>query len=282
MNTKIESLGNTDSVYIGEERKIYGTKFKISKDKELDCLSKKQIKILYPKKDYKIVAEYAAGSPKSPAGILEYKNSKLELSANKSHNRAVYSEKGFVSVGEDSFVVLLKNTLAVRTIAAVLCIAFIAAGAILMVSFLGQKDIVAIEDEQIAAGGVEEAALPDLEEGAVDWEGVKPANTGGLTAGIAIPGYKSISIEAGATDVKVNLQNPEGNPCYFVISLLLDDGTALYQSKMIEPGKGLYEIELSKALAAGEYPATVKYETYSLDSLNPLNGAEVKITLIAE
>ncbi len=53
-------------------------------------------------------------------------------------------------------------------------------------------------------------------------------------------------------------------------------------SKMIESGKGLYDISISNALEKGEYPATVKYETFSLEGLNQQNGAEVKITLIAE
>ena len=80
----------------------------------------------------------------------------------------------------------------------------------------------------------------------------------------------------------VNLYNPQGNPCYFVISLVLDDGMVLYQSKMIEPGKALYGITLSRPLAAGEYEAMIMYETYSLDALKPMNGANVKFTLIAK
>ena len=71
-------------------------------------------------------------------------------------------------------------------------------------------------------------AVPDIEEGAVDWKGVQPRDTGGVTQGIAIPGYKSITIDADRTDVKVNFNNPEGNPCYFVISLVLDDGTVAF------------------------------------------------------
>ena len=104
----------------------------------------------------------------------------------------------------------------------------------------------------------------------------------GVAAGIAIPGYKSITIDANQTDVKVNFQNPANNPCYFVISLVLDDGTVLYESKMIEPGKGLYDITLTQALVPGEYGAMVKYETYSLSDLTPMNGGgRLRITLIA-
>ncbi len=282
MNKDIETHTNTDSMYVWEEKKRYGEMFKLSEDKEIECFSKKQIKALYPKKDYKVVAEHVVGSIKSPAGLLAYKDINLNLSSYKTHNRAVYCEKGFVSIDEDSFIILLKNTIIKRAIFAVLCLALILVGTFIAIDIAGTDEITSINDEQIATGANRNAVVLDLEEDAVDWEGIKSQNTGGVTAGIAIPGYKNITIKAGTTDVKMNLQNPEGNPCYFVISLMLEDGTVLYKSKMIEPGKGLYEIELLNTLEKGEYAAAVKYETYSLDELNPLNGALVKITLIAE
>lgn len=271
-----------DVVYYGEENKRYGATYKLDNDQQIKCYSKKQLKILYPNKDYKLVAEYAPGSSKNPTGTLGYKKRKLNLSQLRTHSRVVYSEKGYLGVGEDSFVVLLKNATPTRIIAAVLCVLVIAAGVFLAVNLTGQSEIAMVEDEAIAAAGFEQNVQPELEEGAVDWEGAKPRETGGVTAGIAIPGYKSITIDAGETDIKVNLQNPEGNPCYFVISLILQDGTELYKSKMVEPGKGLYDITINNPLDKGEYPAVVKYETFSLNELNPLNGAEVKITLIAE
>lgn len=271
-----------DVVYYGEDNNRYGTTYKLDSNQQIKCYSKKQLKILYPNRDYKLVGEYTPGSKKSQAGSLEYKNRKFNLSQLRTHSRAAYSEKGFLGVGEDSFVVLIKNALPTRIIAAVLCVLIIATGVFLAVNLTGQSEIASVKDEAIAAAGFDKNVQPELEEGAVDWEGAKPRETGGVTAGIAIPGYKSITIDAGETDIKVNLQNPEGNPCYFVISLILEDGTELYKSKMIEPGKGLYDITINNPLDKGEYPAVVKYETFSLNELNPLNGAEVKISLIAE
>jgi len=99
---------------------------------------------------------------------------------------------------------------------------------------------------------------------------------------IDLPGFVSIGIAANRENVAVNLHNPEGNPCYFKISLLLGDGTVLYESGLIAPGMGLYEITLTQALAAGIYDAVVKYETFSLADLTPMNGAEVLIKLIAQ
>lgn len=269
-------------IYSSINKKRYGGKFKLSKDESIECYTKKQIKALYPKNDYNIVAEFVSGNNDSSAGLLIHKDKRLKLSKYKKHNRAIFSEKGFINIAEDSYIALLKNTLGVKAIAAVACIALILCGTLLALNLGKGEELTSISDDKVAAGAdVKETEL-ELEENAVDWEGVKTENTGGITAGIAIPGYKNITISAGTKDVKINLQNPEGNPCYFVISLILSDGTVIYKSKMIEPGKGLYEIELLESLEKGDYDATVKYETFSLDGLTPLNGAEVKITLIAQ
>ena len=99
---------------------------------------------------------------------------------------------------------------------------------------------------------------------------------------IAVPGFARMRIGADTQNVDVNLYNPAENPCYFKISLLLDDGTVLYESGLIEPGKGLYEITLSRALAPGAYDAVVKYETFSPADMSVMNGVELNIKLIAE
>jgi hypothetical protein len=137
---------------------------------------------------------------------------------------------------------------------------------------------------EVEADATTTPMTPVLESGAVDWEGVKTSETSGIPAdGIRFPGYKSITIEANKTEVSVNLQNPEKNNCYFVIRLvLLDTGETLYESKMIEPGKGLYSINLSRALEAGTYSAQLQYEPYDMVSLTRLNGAAINMDLIVE
>lgn len=106
----------------------------------------------------------------------------------------------------------------------------------------------------------------------------------GVTDGIEIPGYKSVTIPAGTKDVSVELVNPEENTVYFQISFYLPEtDETIYTSKLIQPGQHLYEITLDKAMEAGEYPLTVRYETFSADEeMAPRNGAEVNCTLIVE
>ena len=106
----------------------------------------------------------------------------------------------------------------------------------------------------------------------------------GVEKGIQIPGYESITIPAGTTDVSVELMNPEENNVYFEISFHLPEtDETIYTSKMIQPGQHLYEITLDKAMEAGEYPLTIRYGTYSADeAMTPRNGAEVNCTLIVQ
>lgn len=257
------------STLIAQARKNYGGKCDIRGSK-LPCYTKKQIKNLYPGGEFDKLAEYAPGAKGKKAGVMKVGKVRLPLTEYGKNSRLMYRVAGYVAVeGEDAYVAVLQNALVQRALALVLCAALIVCGAVFLPRLWSGEE----------AGG---PALPDLEQGAVDWEGTRNNDTGGVVPGIAIPGYKSITIAANKTDVQVNFQNPEGNPCYFEISLILADGTVLYQSKMIEPGKGLYDITLSQPLAAGEYDAVVKYDTFSLAQLSPMNGAEVQIKLIAE
>lgn len=65
------------------------------------------------------------------------------------------------------------------------------------------------------------------------------------------------------------------------MTLFLNDGTKLWESKLIEPGKAVYDITLSQALPAGIYEDCVlKYECFKMDEdQTPLNGSEIKFTM---
>lgn len=98
---------------------------------------------------------------------------------------------------------------------------------------------------------------------------------------ISIPGYESITLEAGKTQQTVGLPNPAKNTCYFQISLILENGTVLWQSDLVKPGEISDPITLSEALEAGTYPnTTMKYDCYTMDgNMTQLNGAATKLTL---
>ena len=97
---------------------------------------------------------------------------------------------------------------------------------------------------------------------------------------IAIPGYAQLVMNAGDIMQHVELHNPVENPCYFVISIILPDGTEIFRSGLIEPGQKTDAIRLSKALKAGTYKnAILRYTCYSTKDKAPMNGADTKFTL---
>ena len=97
---------------------------------------------------------------------------------------------------------------------------------------------------------------------------------------IAIPGYEKLSFAAGKTAQTVNLKNPAENACTFVLSLTLDEsGETLWTGKALSPGEAFTRITLSRALDAGEYPATLHYDCYTIEDNQPLNGAEIELII---
>ena len=101
----------------------------------------------------------------------------------------------------------------------------------------------------------------------------------GTGENIAIPGYEKLDFAAGKTAQTVNLKNPAENACTFVLSLTLDDGTTIWTGKALSPGEAFTRITLTRALDAGEYPATLHYDCYTIEDNQPLNGAEIQLIL---
>jgi hypothetical protein len=121
----------------------------------------------------------------------------------------------------------------------------------------------------------------ELDDNATAYEGALPEDRSDGMPGIAVPGYASITIPAETTDVQMALLNPEGNPCYFTFELVLKDtGESLYESKMVEPANSINAVTLSRGLAVGEYPLTIRIRTYSLEDHTAMNGANVATTLV--
>lgn len=244
----------------------YSANYNIDKKTSIRCYSRKQIKALYPKKNYEIVGEYPP--KKESFADIQINNLTLPLGEYGKRNPFIYSPKGYIECEgkKNSYVVLQKNYLLVRIIAILLCLAIILLG----IYFVSNLDV---SDKT-------QNSILDIDQNAVDNDPNSQVNSSG--SGIQIPGFKAININANSKNVQVSFSNPQGNPCYFVVSLMLEDGTELYKSKMIPPGKGVYNISLEKALSKGEYNGILKYETYGIDGLNPMNGANLKLTVVAK
>jgi hypothetical protein len=96
---------------------------------------------------------------------------------------------------------------------------------------------------------------------------------------IAIPGFKKLTAE-GQTLKAGAITNPEQNACYFVVTLIMPGGAELYRSTYLAPGQSLGDVEMLVPLAAKSYEdVTARYSCYTMDELQPLNGADIAFTL---
>ena len=141
------------------------------------------------------------------------------------------------------------------------------------------------EEDTATAPGTSQSGNLDIDENAGDWNGqTLPDKTDDAPAvGIKIPGYPSITLPKDQKTVNVALLNPEGNPCYFTFEIVLKEtGESLYKSKLVPPGKAITEITMARALSAGQYEATIKISTTSLEDGSAMNGANVETLLIVK
>ncbi len=120
---------------------------------------------------------------------------------------------------------------------------------------------------------------------------VAPEQGDGSTSGIAIPGWGEITIPPNKADnIKVDFYNPEENAgkFYLTFQIRLPDNSAegyevLYTSGLIEPGKHIYSINLSRGIEEGEYEAIIHCQPYKMDETKtPTNNADLKTLLIVK
>lgn len=117
----------------------------------------------------------------------------------------------------------------------------------------------------------------------VDWDTDIEEDTAGTGPGILIPGYDKIYMKAGETELQMSIGNPPENTCYFLVTLMLADGKVLYESDLLEPGKGVKEITCRESLDRGEYQAIARFKCYEDDEAQiSLNEADSAFVLIVE
>ncbi|MDO5785821.1 MAG: hypothetical protein Q4P20_12240 [Eubacteriales bacterium] len=124
--------------------------------------------------------------------------------------------------------------------------------------------------------------FPNFDPNATEWQGDQELDKERVDSdSIRLPCMEKLVFMAGETEQRVNLYNPEENTCYMIISLELENET-LWESGLVEPGKGFYTIELNRALDVGKYNANIRYQCFSQNDLSELNGAEVAFNLTVQ
>ena len=99
-----------------------------------------------------------------------------------------------------------------------------------------------------------------------------------------LPAYGGLTFTAGTKEQDDVLQNPGENTCLLRISLILADGTTVYQSELVKPGYYTKPITLIAPMERGIYrDVTMLYECFTDDEAQtPLNGATTKLDITVQ
>ena len=131
---------------------------------------------------------------------------------------------------------------------------------------------------------VSQSPAPELDHSAGDY--VSPTPDSQPDDGIAIPGWGTIELPAGQTDVSVYFPNPEANADRFYLTFelrLKETGEVLFASGLVPPGKVIQNITLSRPLEAGTYLAEIHVQPYRMDAATtPTNNADMETELIVK
>ena len=108
--------------------------------------------------------------------------------------------------------------------------------------------------------------------------------------GVAIPGFGKLTIPPNVTDVVVDFYNPDANADRFYLTFEIripDDSEqgyeSVYKSGLVEAGKHIQKITLSRGFKAGEYEAYLFVQPYRAnENLTPVNNANLKFKLIVK
>lgn len=107
---------------------------------------------------------------------------------------------------------------------------------------------------------------------------------------VACPGWGEIILPPDTTEIAVDFYNPTENAGYYYLTYelrLLNDSAqgyeVLYKSGLIEPGKHIYKVTLSRGLPLGEYQAVMHVQPYKMNSAKtPTNNmnSNLKLTVV--
>ena len=152
------------------------------------------------------------------------------------------------------------------------CLAVAIIGTAGLIKLLDHRpDYIALSDDPVPL-----AAPLMIDEHAKPYTGAEPEGVTGETVKVHI--IKEAAIPANTADVKMFLLNPEGNACNLTFEITEGDET-LYKSGLVEPGKCIEDIKLSKGLAQGEYKALLIIRTYASDSLTQSSSVKIEFDL---
>ncbi len=134
------------------------------------------------------------------------------------------------------------------------------------------------------SGGVDLVLDPDAE------EDPRHENNDNAERGVVIAGRESVTVSADKREAAVDFFNPDENAQLYYLTFELrlygGDGQGyevLYTSGLVEPGKHIRRITLSRSLEKGVYEAVIHVQPYRMnEEKTPTNNADMRIRLIVD
>lgn len=188
-------------------------------------------------------------------GLYEYKGKKRWYEKVAGYVPAEYGQEG-----RPCFVRVLKPSPFKAILLPLLILVFLAGIALGIMWYLNQDP----------GPNLDDAAVAYKFEGLVNKD---PTST-------MIPMIDNIEVYGGP-HVEQALINPEGNTCYFIYSITLDDtGQEIYRSDMIEPGKAIVGFDLADTPAPGAHNVTINVEARDIDNYEQeVNGGQIQAVM---
>lgn len=84
---------------------------------------------------------------------------------------------------------------------------------------------------------------------------------------------------SGDAEGNLEIENVPNNRYTMRLEIILDDGTPVYDSGLIDPNYHVQRDNLSEVLAAGEYPATATFYAYDTETLDEMGSVSCRITI---
>ncbi len=103
--------------------------------------------------------------------------------------------------------------------------------------------------------------------------------------GVAIPGWGSMTIPSGVTEVSTSMQNPIANEGWYYLTFelrLKDTDEVIFTTGLIPPGQYCNQVTLTRALEPGQYAAVIHVQPYRIADLTPTNNADMETVLYVE
>ena len=230
--------------------KVDGTKIK--------CYSKKMMEKLYEsEKDYTILGEIKKKNKKDPNGYLTVLHSRFPVCDLGEHSSTLYAIAGYVKVGEDQFVVILKHRFAFLIWFFGMLGGMAVMGAVLMaiISAL-DKPVVIDPDHPLPTEDPNVSTLPD--DPGSDTPATSPQGGGSVSMIYTL----EVQVTLSTGDVKIYFRNPGASNHDVAIDLyVISNGnqTPIAQSGLIKAGYGLETLTMMEGVTLSEGVYEGKY-----------------------